>query len=191
MNARLRKLVFGKRNPPDRYFSIMLPPRVKTAAKRRRLKSSYAPGFGPKDAKEAKLLRQIAQLGRRERNTMAKKKKKSRKRRQPAGLARYWAKKRKQKNARRRKPVARKNARKKTWHKAMAKVGVAKSYQAWVKAMGSFPAKRRKKKNARRKTSRRLQDAQHVHLGITLSKKQKSKLARALSAITGKRVHVK
>jgi hypothetical protein len=30
----------------------------------------------------------------------------------------------------------------------------------------------------------------HVHLGISLSRKQKRKLARALSAITGKRVHV-
>lgn len=175
MNARLRKLVFGKRNPPDRYFSVMLPPRVKTAAKRRRLKSSYAPGFGPKDAKEAKLLRQIAQLGRRERNTMAKKKKKSRKRRQPAGLARYWAKKRKQKNARRRKPVARRKRRNVRRRKPVAKRRVV----------------RRRRRRLVVRNSRRRKMQKHVHLGITLSKKQKSTLARALSAITGKRVHVK
>lgn len=115
-----------KKNALFSFQSAMLPQRTKTAVRRHARKVSYAPGFGPRDAKEAKLLREIARLGRRERNTVAKKKK-SRKRRQPAALAEYWAKRhatkpgvtvrpRKKKNVvrrrRNRRPARRPNLRK-------------------------------------------------------------------------------
>jgi len=102
-----------KKNAGFSFHPAMVPRRTKVTAHRRARKASHrsSPLMGARMSqaerlKEDKLLREIAKLGRRERNTMAKKKK-SRKRRQPAALARYWAKQRKKKNARRRKPVAR------------------------------------------------------------------------------------
>ena len=150
------------------FSSAMLPQRTKLSVRRRARKASYAPGFlGAKSRKEEletlRLMREIARMGQRERNTVAKKNK-SRKRRQPAALAKYWAErskktavKRRQQNARPRKPVVRRRV-----------VSCTRNRR---------PAQRR---NVQK----------HVHLGISLSRKQKRKLARALSAITGKRVHV-
>ena len=144
---------------------------------------------------------------------------KARKKRQPAGLARYWAKKRKKKNARLRKPVARRSstnpregsysarrykqlamaeirkqkALKRAWDKEIAKEAKLERMLEIreQKALKRARDKEQKKKNSRRNSRRNSRKLpKHVHLPITLSKKQRSKLARALSAITGKRVHV-
>lgn len=108
-----------KRKRKNAGFSLhpaMVPRRTKVTAHRRARKASHrsSPLMGARMSqserlKEERLLREIAKLGRRERNV--RKKKKSRKRRQPAALAKYWAKKRKKKNARRPKPVARRRRR--------------------------------------------------------------------------------
>jgi hypothetical protein len=101
-----------KKNAGFSLHPAMVPRRTKVTAHRRARKASHrsSPLMGARMSqaerlKEDRLLREIAKLGRRERNVA--KKKKSRKRRQPTALARYWAKRRKKKNARRPKPVAR------------------------------------------------------------------------------------
>ena len=168
-------------------------PAATTAGRRHGRKATRRAG----STAEARLLQEIAKLGpsarQMERARIAKearqwkapnpmkKKRKARKKRQPAGLARYWAKKRKKKNSRKRRnsTTAQRQKRKMArWKKSVRK----KAPGAYRSAVYQRAARRK------RRNSPKL--PKHVHLPITLSKKQRSKLARALSAITGKRVHV-
>ena len=152
-----------KKNAGFSFHPAIVPRRTKVTAHRRARKASHrsSPLMGARMSqaerlKEDRLLREIAKLGRRERNTMATKKK-ARKRRQPAALAKYWAKKRKKKNARRPKPVARKrrNARppriqsllSRAMHQA-AKRGDLKAFARHLRTEKLLEAERRPKKNA-------------------------------------------
>ena len=121
----------------------------------------------------------------------SKKKKNSRKGKMPAGLKAYWARKRRAK-AKRRNPAKRRakkpKRRKPSWHKAMAKIGSAKSAAAWMRAMGQLPNPRRRKK-ARRRRANPIRKAKRITLkGFTAS--QIRKVASVVRRATGKRVRV-
>ena len=126
-------------------------------------------------------------------NYSRKKKRNPRKRKgkMPAGLKAYWARKRRAK-AKRRNPAKRRakkpKRRKPSWHKAMAKIGSAKSAAAWMRAMGQLPNPRRRKK-ARRRRANPIRKAKRITLkGFTAS--QIRKVASVVRRATGKRVRV-
>ena len=124
---------------------------------------------------------------------MAKKRKSKKKRngKMPAGLKAYWARKRRAKAKRRNPPKrrAKKTKRRKpSWHKAMGKIGSAKSAAAWMRAMGQLPNPRKRKK-ARRRKSNPIRKAKRITLkGFTAS--QIRTVANVVRRATGKRVRV-